>query len=731
MEQVRVGVVPRPADCYQDRQAAIRLNATPDENGPVALTQAATYVLVGMGGVGKTQLAAAHARSALQRGVEVLLWVNAATRDDVISTYADAALRLRLPLADRDDPERAAREFMTWTETTTQRWLVVLDDVRSPGALRGLWPAAATSLAVGQVVVTTRLRDSALAAVERSMVEIGTFTEKEACSYLSAKLEEQAIDTVQVSALARDLGYLPLALAQAATYICNADIDFATYRRLLATRLLSGALPSEMFLPDDHERIVAATWELSIDQANRAEPAGLARPVLYLLSVLDSGAIPQFVLASPPALEYLADYMPHIPQTNSMSGELVDEALRVLHRHCLIDHDRTSTYREVRVHQLVQRATRDNIAAQVGFGSKLFANIVDVAAYSLLSVWPSVERDQLGQVLRANTAALHQNTDSVLWSSTIGAYNVLGYAASSLGKRGQVAAAVTAHTDLLLSATRHLGANDIGTLSLRHALAYWQGKAGDMASATVAFEELLVDMRRVLDPDDHHFLSVRHNLADLMGRSGDVASAVAALEEILVDMERLLGPDHRDTLTSRGVLAQWRGLAGDAVGGLAATEDLLIEIDRVLGPNDPNTLAVRHSMAVLIGQTGDTARAVASFKDLLADRLRVLGPDHPDTFDTRHNLAHWRGVSRDATGAAATFASLLADEMRVLGPAHIKTITTRYCLAGWRGEAGDAIGAAAAFEELLTEVMKLPGPKRDVASIRNALAYWQKKAEQE
>ena len=44
----------------------------------------------------------------------------------------------------------------------------------------------------------------------------------------------------------------------------------------------------------------------------------------------------------------------------------MDEALRVLHRYSLIDHDRASRYREVRVHRLVQRATRENLTTHPG-----------------------------------------------------------------------------------------------------------------------------------------------------------------------------------------------------------------------------------------------------------------------------------------------------------------------------------------------------------------------------
>jgi hypothetical protein len=42
-------------------------------------------------------------------------------RDGIVSAYAAAALRLGLPLADGDDPEQAAREFLAWAETTTDR----------------------------------------------------------------------------------------------------------------------------------------------------------------------------------------------------------------------------------------------------------------------------------------------------------------------------------------------------------------------------------------------------------------------------------------------------------------------------------------------------------------------------------------------------------------------------------------------------------------------------------
>jgi len=724
--QIRIGALPRAADCFQDRQVAARIGETAEAEGTVVLTQ----VLAGMGGVGKTQLAAAYARHAWHQGVGVLVWVNAATRDGVISAYADAALRLRLPLADPIDPERSAREFLTWAETTTDRWwLVVLDDVRSTGDMRGLWPPAAGSVVGGQVVITTRLRESALAGGDRRMAKVGTFTKDEARNYLKAKLGHRTADLSQADALAGDLGYLPLALAQAATYILNADIDCAAYRGLLAARLLPRALPDPEHLPDDHEQIVAATWELSIDQADRAEPIGLARPVLYLASVLDPAGIPQAVLASPQAREYLTGYLHPAAQETAPSVEMVDEALRVLHRHSLIDHDRAATLREVRIHQLVQRATRENLATQPDLGPDLFAALADTAADALLAAWHGEERNQLGQILRANTTALHQVTGTALCNLDTGAHEVLFRAAYSLGESGQVTAAITAHTDLHATCLHQLGPNHPDTLAVRGCLAQWQGEAGDAAGAAAVYQALLPDMVRVLGPDHPDTLAVRGCLARWRGETGDAAGAAAACLRLLPKIVQVLGLDDDLTLTIRSDLARWRGEAGDAAGAAAALQELLADRERVLGANHPHTLATRNNLASWRGMAGDAAGAVAALEKLLADYQRVLDNDHPELLTTRHELARWRGEAGDAAGAVAALQELVRDRERVLGANHPHTLATRNNLASWRGMAGDAAGAVAALEELLADCQRVLGNDHPhTLATRNASAYWRKRA---
>jgi len=399
----RIGVIPREADCFQERAVGVWLL---EALGTGSTTRA--HVLTGMGGVGKTQLAAAYARAAWANGVQVLVWVTASSRLAIRDAYAYAAVQLNL--ADWQDTELAAEAFLIWADRTDQSWLVVLDDVQDLADLRGLWPPAPPA---GRVVVTTRRRDSAFARRGQEMVEVELFTSNEALAFLNAKLGHLAHDAEQSRALAADLGHLPLALAQAAAFMLDRKMDCASYRRLLGQRLLEHIVPDSSGLPDDHHQILAATWNLTVDQADQARPARLARPLLELVSVLDPNGIPEVVLTSTPARQYLAGHIAgsfHLPPQQAADVEKVAEGLWILHKFNLIDYDTSAEHRQVKVHQLIQRATRDPISRE----PTRYAALTSAAAAALLAVWSNKTHDQLS-LLHINTATFWRTTGIALW----------------------------------------------------------------------------------------------------------------------------------------------------------------------------------------------------------------------------------------------------------------------------------------------------------------------------
>jgi tetratricopeptide (TPR) repeat protein len=723
-----------------------------------------TQVLSGLGGVGKTQLAAHYARRAWQtRSVDLLIWVTATSREAVVATYAQAAAEIDPAAARLPEADRRAAWLLTWLQNTERPWLIILDDLADPAHLNALWPPGSNP--AGRTLVTTRRRDAALATTRRGLIDVGLFTPDEAHHYLADKLadltshEPATLD--EANELAADLGHLPLALAQAAAYIIDRNLNCASYRQRYADqrRHLPQVLPD--VLPDDHHATVAAIWALSIDAANQLAPAGLARPALQLASMLDSNGIPAAVFTTTAALAYLADTRGE----GSVDADDARDAISCLHRLSLLTYNPTDTSRSVRVHSLVQRATREQLTHDQT------AAAARAAADALLQTWPDIPEDPaLSQALRDNAAAIHHYAEPLLWQRD--AHSVLLRVGDSLGEAGQTTTALEHYQRLHVLSTQHLGPDHRDTLIIRNNLARFRGDAGDMAGAAAAYQGLLDDQMRLLGPEhpdtlttrnnlaycrreagdpagaaaalaellkdvvrllgpDHHpiALTIRNNLARHQGEDGNPAAAATTLSEVLDDRIRVLGPDHPDTLTTRGDLARFRGKAGDMVRAAAAYQQLLDDRIRVLGPDHPETLGTRANIACFRGEAGDPARAVAALAEVIHDMERVLGPDHPDTLTTRNNLARFRWEAGDPTDAVAAFAELLNDRIRVLGPDHPDTLTTRAYLARFCGEAGDPASAAAAYQDLLKDQQRVLGTDHpDTLAIRANIAYWCGKA---
>ncbi|MFJ3594752.1 NB-ARC domain-containing protein, partial [Streptomyces sp. NPDC090133] len=467
----QVGVLPPRALSFQRRAEVDQLRAAVDSGGNPVHTQ----VLTGIGGVGKTQLAADYARTACFRGeVEVLVWISASSHSAIMAGFAQAGVEVLG--ADPRDPEQAARAFLAWLEPKAGqklcRWLIVFDDVTDPADTRGWWPPASP---LGRVLVTTRRREAALTGAGRRLVTVGLFTPQESAAYVTAVLAAHDCHepTEQINSLAADLGHLPLALAQATSYIIDADLTCASYRQLLADRIrkLADLLPEPGVLPDGQAATVAATWSLSVERANQLRPVGLARPMLHLAAFLDPNGIPVMVLTSQPALAYAAEHRTSMDtgdthQLSSVSAEDAVLGLKVLRRLSLIDHTPATPHRAVRVHQLIQRATRDALTPDEHH------RLARTAADALTTAWPAIERDtDLVQALRANATRLTRVAEDSLHRPD--AHPVLSRSGESLGTAGQFTAA-TAHYHCLTKTTSyHLGPDHPDTLAARSNLSGW------------------------------------------------------------------------------------------------------------------------------------------------------------------------------------------------------------------------------------------------------------------
>ncbi|GAB1640233.1 tetratricopeptide repeat protein [Krasilnikovia sp. MM14-A1259] len=689
-----VGRIPPQAQCFHGRPESAELAS--------ASPSAQARVLAGLGGVGKTQLAAAHARARLAAG-DLVVWVDAASRDAIVSRYADAGAQVAD--ADAADPLRAAERFLAWLATADQPWLVVLDDLTDPADLKDLRPPG--DVPTGQTLITTRLRDTALAGVGGPRLEVDVFATAEAEAYLRAALPQRLAD--DVAGVAADLGRLPLALGQAAAYMTDLDLDCSGYRRRFAdrSRQMHELFPTADRVPDDYLRTVPVTWSLSIEAADRARPAGLARPLLELAALLDAGGVPAAVFATGAARNWLGyaraagtdDRWPEV------DADEVRDGLRQLHLFSLA----TADDGLVRVHDLVQRVVRDRMPADH------LAAVAWAAADALVDVWPGGGREpELGARLRTNADALTRHADEQLW--TVDEYHpVLAVTGMSLAEIGQVTVAAAHFHRLHATAADRLGAEHPCTLAALGNLALWQGASGDLRSTANA-EQLVAARRRVHGLRHPATLTARHTLARQRMLAGDTTQALADLESLLSDRVAILGASHPDTLTTWHNLAACRGEAGDAAGAVTELTAVLADTCRFLGEEHPDALSTRHELARWRSIAGDPATAAAEFADLLAVRERVLGPDHPHTLITRSELVHATARAGDLAGPADAFTSLLADQVRILGPDHPDTLRTRLNIADAHAADDPGPGVVAELETLLDDVVRTLGPHHQLAA---------------
>ena len=93
-----------------------------------------------LGACGKTQIALIIAESLWRSGaIDALIWIAATNRASVLSAYMQASAAAT-GIEPTGTAESVAARFISWLSTTSQPWLVVLDDLLETADLDGLWP---------------------------------------------------------------------------------------------------------------------------------------------------------------------------------------------------------------------------------------------------------------------------------------------------------------------------------------------------------------------------------------------------------------------------------------------------------------------------------------------------------------------------------------------------------------------------------------------------------------
>ncbi|KAF7554701.1 hypothetical protein G7Z17_g2746 [Cylindrodendrum hubeiense] len=259
--------------------------------------------LHGLGGIGKTQVVLEWAYEMRERDEDLsIFWVHASTTERFTEAYTSIARTCQIPGHSIGGSDLLKR-VKEWLESSHQQhpWLMIVDNAddiqvfleksEDAGYLAKMHKYLPSS-PNGSVLFTSRSKQAAVDLTEgRSLIAVTEPSPEECIEMIRGRLSDYSHTTTDIESLAKELGYLPLALSQAISYLQKKSLSVPQYLETL--RAGSGDSLMRMLQDDFTEagrnkasenqvpNAVARTWLVSfraIEQEN-----SLAIELLYLL----------------------------------------------------------------------------------------------------------------------------------------------------------------------------------------------------------------------------------------------------------------------------------------------------------------------------------------------------------------------------------------------------------------------------------------------------------------
>lgn len=609
----------------------IRIHEELHGNPKAVLTQGRVRVIAAMGGVGKTTLARQYAEK-FWRCYPQIFWIDA--RKDLKAEFAEIhdylfPDRKNIGLSIDDKSSQALNELHSGNIR-----LLIIDNANDEQSIIGWIPKTGGC----HTLITSRF-----AGWSESVKTLYLFVlEKESSiNFLQNRSGHIAVGH-EISAceeLADKLGYLPLALEQAAAYIeqQGAGFGFVDYLELYkeaTTDLLSEKTLGSTEYPDS----VITTMKSSITKLSSS-----SRAILRISSLMASTPIPLQTFANrmDAVLELARSLQTNVQiKVPSNSNYWIRSEVGRLKAYSLIIMDGQS----ISLHPLLQTVeylTQSNIERREAWKT---------AAQLLISNSPTpcwkedcrdnwnLDIDRSWDVLVPHIDSLYKRSKEIPDIELISEFYLLTVNAHASKSAFDIALPICSELCSLLAAISNN--SDPALLEARDSLAYLLKQIGNYQEALDAFQSLYELRLKVQGNFHQETLRTYHNIACLKKRIGDPSGAEIIMRDVLNHRQKVLGEDHYDTITSKHDLG-W--LLMDNSSSIDEAENLLnIAKDRwirTLGIANPDSRTAAQNLANLQRQKGDFLRAETIQRELLEGTQIVLGKDHLECFNLMHNLS--------------------------------------------------------------------------------------------
>jgi len=422
-----------------------------------------------------------------------------------------------------------------------------------------------------RILVTSRRKDFPKSAGLQTQ-ELDTFSEIESLDFLEKTLERLESEEARKK-LSGKLGYLPLALELAASYININGLDISEYLGELEEILTHESMQDDWFKeleitnPTEHEQSLLATFELSWQEV-KSETAQM----LFMLAgyCAPNTPIPRLIFEK--TLEVKKkEFTKAIYRLNALGLLIASDDLTTIH-------PLSAAFARI--------ADKDNEQL-----SKVSDTIFSLSASANQSGLPL----QM-QPYQQHARACGEFAEKAALEIAGSLWNEFGY---SLWQIADHAGAQAAYERAIKISEAAFGPDHPQVATFVNNLGLVLQVLGDLQGAQAAFERALKIDETAFGPD-HPSVAIRvNNLGLVLQDLGDLKGAQAAYQRALKIDEAAFGPDHPQVATFVNNLGLVLGDLGDLKGAQAAYERALKIFKQFLPEGHPNIKVVEGNLRSL------------------------------------------------------------------------------------------------------------------------------------
>ncbi|KAF2186789.1 hypothetical protein K469DRAFT_570907 [Zopfia rhizophila CBS 207.26] len=691
--------------------------------------------LVGLGGVGKSQIAIEYAyRVGGSTPQTWVFWVHASNATRFEQAYRDIATRVELP--GRDDPEAdILRLVYNWLcDERSGRWLMVLDNADDDDVffaadedtvgiaqtsditshtrpLESFLPQTPN----GTILITSRHRIAAINLVGTHGSIVQPMDEKDALTLLNTRVSFSESSKADAKALVQALERMPLAITHAAAYTkARAPMtNMSGYLKLFResevnqVRLLGKNGLRDLRRDHSIRHAVIATWQISFTQIQKTEQS--AADLLALMSMFDRQGIPISLLrGSTSQLDFDEALAPLL----SFSFVRVEIGKQLFEMHRLVQ---LSIRKWLEADKQLRKWTKESIKVlSAAFPSG------DYKTWADCQVLLPHAREAIGHVTG--------DEEDVLNQAKI-AFRTGWY----LHLRGEYKPAEKVARMSVKLREKVFGPEHPSTLDSVGNLGLVLDRQGKYEEAEAMHRQALKGYEKVLGPEHPSMLISVNNLGLVLGSQGKYEEAEAMHRQALKGYEKALGPEHPSTLDSVNNLGLVLRSQGKYEEAEAMHRRALKGYEKVLGPEHPSTLISVNNLGVVLESQGKYEEAEAMHRRALKGYEKVLGPEHPATLDSINNLGVVLGSQGKYEEAEAMHRRALKGKEKVLGPEHPSTLDSANNLGVVLRSQGKYKEAEAMYRRALKGYEKALGPEHPsiLISVNNLRVVLERQAKYE